>query len=74
MTTPSNLIFRLGDIVTITGCAGNELAMIIGGSFLGPPSFLGVLHVLSNNEILAIDPESINGIQFRSRGKEVEFQ
>ncbi len=73
MTAHNNLIFRLGDVVKLKGDLLDELAIIVGGSFMGPPSFLGVLHVFSNNEVFAIDPESIDRIRFRSAGKEVEF-
>jgi len=74
MTTRDSLIYRLGDVVQLKGSALNELGIIVGGSFMGPPSFLGVLHVFSNDEILAVSPESIDGIRFRSDGKEVEFR
>ena len=45
MTTHNNLVFRLGDVVKLKGALLDELAVVVGGSFMGPPSFLGVLHV-----------------------------
>lgn len=73
MTTSSNLVYRLGDVVKLKGKPLDELAVIVGGSFMGPPSFLGVLHVFSNNQIMAVTPDSIDGIRIRSNGKEVEY-
>ena len=73
MTTSNNLVYRLGDVVKLKGKSLDELAVIVGGSFMGPPSFLGVLHVFSNNQIMAVTPGSIDGIRIRSNGKEVEY-
>jgi hypothetical protein len=73
MTIHSNLVFKLGDVIKLKGASLGELAIIVGGSFMGPPSFLGVLHVFSNNEVFTIDPESIDRIRFSSAGREVEF-
>lgn len=73
MTVHKNTVYRLGDVVNLKGDPLDKLAVIVGGSFMGPPSFLGVLHVYSNNQVVAVTLDAIDRIQFRSDGKEVEF-
>ena len=73
MTNHGRLVFRLGDVVKLRGEDPDSLAVIVGGSFMGPPSFLGVLHVYSNNQVVAVTLEDIDRIRFRGSGREVEF-
>lgn len=68
-----NPVYHLGDIVKFKSELPDEVGIIVGGSFMGPPSFLGVLHVYANNQIMAITLDSIDGIRLRGRGREVEF-
>lgn len=65
--------FRIGDVVSFESKHKEIFAVVIGGSFLGPPSFTGVLHVYCDSEILAIDPSTIRSVYFKSQGTEVEF-
>jgi len=67
-------IFRLGDVVSISQEEKESLGIVVGASFVGPPSFLGVIHVLANNEIMALFPEAIGEVQVQSSGREVEFR
>lgn len=73
MTRHSRSDFRLGDVVKLKGESSDSLAVIVGGSFMGPPSFLGVLHVYTNNQVVAVTLDDIDGIRFRGAGREVEF-
>lgn len=74
MTNHSRPVFHLGDVVRLKGEGSDSLAVIVGGSFMGPPSFLGVLHVYSNNQVVAVTLDDIDGIRFRGDGREVEFR
>ena len=66
--------FRIGDIVSFTTSEHLSLfAIVVGGSFLGPPGFTGVLHVYTNQQVLAILPESIYKVHSEGAGKEVEY-
>ena len=66
-----DIAFWVGDLVSMQDASG--WALIVGGSFSGPPSFTGVIYVYSHEKILAVNEDEISSVVQSIDRKEIEY-